>query len=157
MDAEVDDIVTLEDRNRDLELFLSLIARTVTENHYGVIMENSTSLKSIYKTLRTDYNIQTKGIHFLNVLDLKFDSSTMKPIGFYNNYRTIIMNNLAKEGDVIGYKGPHHRQPKEIIGPTFEDFIFLEVLRLRQQAPSLHQADLRSQARSDKKTHGLQV
>ena len=128
--AEVDDIVTLEDRNRDLELFLSLIARTVTENHYGVIMENSTSLKSIYKTLRTDYNIQTKGIHFLNVLDLKFDSSTMKPIGFYNNYRTIIMNNLAKEGDVIGYKGPHHRQPKEIIGPTFEDFIFLEVLRL---------------------------
>ena len=128
--VEVDDTVSLEDRNRDLTLFLSLIAKTVTDNHYGVIMENSVSLKSIYNMLRTDYNIQTKGIHFLNVLDLKFDSSLMKPIGFYNNYRTIIMNNLAKEGDNIGYKGPQHRQLKEIIGPTFEDFIFLEVLRL---------------------------
>ena len=128
--VEADDTVSLEDRNRDLALFLSLIAKTVTENHYAWVMENSISLQSIYDTLRTDYNIQSKGIHFLNVLDLKFDSSTMKPIGFYNNYRTIIMNNLAKDGDTISYKGPHHRQPKEIIGPTFEDFIFLEVLRL---------------------------
>ena len=66
--VEVDDTVSLEDRNRDLTLFLSLIAKTVTENHYGVVMENSISLQSIYNMLRTDYNIQTKGIHFLNCL-----------------------------------------------------------------------------------------
>jgi len=128
--VEVDDTVSLEDRNRDLTLFLSLIAKTVTENHYGVVMENSISLQFIYNMLRTDYNIQTKGIHFLNVLDLKFDKGTMKPIWFYYHYRTIVLNNLAKEGDNIEYKGPHYRQLKEIIGPTFEDFIFLEVLRL---------------------------
>ena len=49
--SEVDDTVSLEDRNRDLTLFLSLIAKTVTENHYSVVMENSISLQSIYNML----------------------------------------------------------------------------------------------------------
>ena len=49
--VEVDDTVSLEERNRDLTLFLSLIAKTVTENHYSVVMENSISLQSIYNML----------------------------------------------------------------------------------------------------------
>ena len=123
------DTVSLEDRNRDLTLFLSVVAKSVDESHYGQVMETSISLQSIFNMLRTDYNIQSKGIHFLNLLDLKYDKSTMKPVGFYNQYRTIFLNNLAKGGEVIKYKGDTP-QPKEIIGPTSEDLIFLDVLRL---------------------------
>jgi len=125
----VDDEVDLDSRNRDLDLFLSLIAKTVSENHYPVIMENSTSLDWIYNKLREDYDIQTKGIHFLNILDLKYDESKMQPMGFYNQYRTIIQNNLAQAGDTIEYKNKVMAS-KETLGPTSEDLIFLQVLGL---------------------------
>ena len=32
----------------------------------------STSLESIYDMLRNDYDMQKKGIHFLNLLDMKY-------------------------------------------------------------------------------------
>ena len=37
-DPLVDDEVELDKRNRDLDLFLSLIAKTVSQNHYPIIM-----------------------------------------------------------------------------------------------------------------------
>ena len=128
-DPLVDDEVELDKRNRDLDLFLSLIAKTVSQPHYPIIMENSTSLDWIYNKLREDYDIQTKGIHFLNILDLKYDESKMQPMGFYNQYRTIILNNLAQVGDTIEYKGKV-MESKETLGPTSEDLIFLQVLGL---------------------------
>ena len=128
-DPPVDDVVDLAKRNRDLDLFLSLIAKTVSQDHYQVIMENSTSLDWIYDKLREDYDIQTKGIHFLNILDLKYDESKMQPMGFYNQYRTIIHNNLAQAGDTIEYKNKV-MSSKETLGPTSEDLIFLQVLGL---------------------------
>ena len=45
-----------------------------------------------------------KGIHFLKILDLKYDSQTITPVPFYNQYRTHISNNLAKSGDTIKYE-----------------------------------------------------
>jgi hypothetical protein len=122
--AGTDNAATFETRKRDLTCFLSLIAKTVSINHYSTIMQNSTSLDWIYNKLREDYNIQTKGIHLFNILDIKYDPSTMTPMGFYNQYRTIIMNNLAKANNVIRYKSNTPLAANEIMGPTFEDIIF---------------------------------
>ena len=93
-------------------------------------MQNSTSLQWIYTRLREDYDIQTKGIHLFNIIDLNYNDSTMTPTGFYNQYRMIIMNNLAKTGDVIRYKSATLLTANEIMGPTFKDIILLQVINL---------------------------
>ena len=41
-----------------------------------------------------------------------FDQNVDTPVSFYNKYRTIIVNNLAKVGEVIKYKNE---------GPLAED------------------------------------
>ena len=121
-------------RNRHLKMFLSLIAKCVSDGHHTMVMQHSTSLESIFEELRKDYDIQAKGIHFLNLIELKYDESSMTPIAFYNQYRTIIINNLKKTDDVVKWKRPrqgqevHTMQRDEQISPTFDDFILLQVL-----------------------------
>ena len=121
-------------RNRHLKIFLSLIAKCVSDGHHTMVMQHSTSLESIFEELRKDYDIQAKGIHFLNLIELKYDESSMTPIAFYNQYRTIIINNLKKTDDVVKWKRPrqgqevHTMQRDEQISPTFDDFILLQVL-----------------------------
>ena len=126
----IDDTVSLSLRNKHLKVFLTIVAKTVAESHYSTVMKHSTSLEWIYEELRKDYDIQTKGIHFLNLIDLKYDENTMTPVGFYNHYRTVIVNNLKKKNDVIKWKSNTTLAADETISATFEDFIFLQVLFL---------------------------
>ena len=91
-------------RQRDLRTVLSIIGKCVSQGHYNSVIRHSTSLQWIYNTLRCDYDIQQKGIHFFNILDLKYDGQSMTPVSFYNQYRTLISNNLAKTGDTIKYR-----------------------------------------------------
>ena len=74
----------LKDIRRLLRVFISLIAKCVTENQYLRITRQCTSLESVYTLLRKDYDIETRGIHFLNIIDLDYDSATMTPIGFHD-------------------------------------------------------------------------
>ena len=104
----------LKDIRRLLRVFISLIAKCVTENQYLRITRQCTSLESVYTLLRKDYDIETRGIHFLNIIDLDYDSATMTPIGFHDQVRAVVTNNLA-DG--------------EKLGKAFEDFIFVDVLR----------------------------
>ena len=114
-------------RNIDLRLFLSLVAKTVAKSRYPTLMQHCTSLQWVYDQIREDYDIQARGIHVLNILDFKFDKSTMKPVGFYNQYRSMVMNNMARKDDPIKYKGKVQGS-NETIGPCFEDIIFINVL-----------------------------
>ena len=127
---DIDDANVFARRKRDLMLFLSLVAKTVSVNHYSTIMQHSTSLQWIYDKIREDYDIQTKGIHLFNILDIKYSSATMTHSGFYNQYRTVVMNNLAKAGDIIKYKSNDPLPAEETLGPTFEDIILIQVLAL---------------------------
>ena len=54
--------------NTHLKVFLSLIAKCVSDGHHATVMNYSTSLNWIFEELRKDYNIQAKGIHFLNLI-----------------------------------------------------------------------------------------
>ena len=104
----------LKEIRRLLRIFISLVAKCVTKNQYNRITRQCTSLKSIYVILRKDYDIETRGIHFLNIIDLKYDDATMTPTGFHDQVRMVVTNNLAAG---------------EKVGKAFEDFIFVEVLR----------------------------
>ena len=127
---EAADAKLLAKKRKELRLFLSLVAKTVSPNHYTTVMENSISLQFVYDMIRADYDIKAKGIHIFNILDIKYEPN-IKPVGFYNSYRTVVMNNMAKDNEPLFYKGEGRKQlGNESISPTFEDFILIEVLRL---------------------------
>ena len=122
------DIVRLKDRCRDLRTVLSIVGKCVSQGHYEAVVRHSTSMKSIFKDLRSDYDIQQKGIHFLNILDMNYDASKLTPIAFYNQYRTLISNNMAKTNDVIKYKS-ETLLVDEKMSPMVEDMVLLNVIR----------------------------
>ena len=66
------DAANLKKRQRDLRTVLSIVGKCVSQGHYEAVVRHSTSMKWIFDTLRCDYDIQQKGIHFLNILDLKY-------------------------------------------------------------------------------------
>ena len=117
-------------RQRDLRTVLSIIGKCVSQGHYNSVIRHSTSLQWIYNTLRCDYDIQQKGIHFFNILDLKYDSQSMTPVSFYNQYRTLISNNLAKTGDTIKYRDNLQLTEDEKMTPMLEDLVMMNVLSL---------------------------
>ena len=115
-------------RRTELRTFLSIIAKSCDIHHYNVVMRHSTRLQSIYDKLREDYDIQNKGIHFFHLLDLQYQPGT-SAIGFYNQYRNLIITNLKKRGDQIEWQNVDLAQD-ERLSPTFEDHILLTVLGL---------------------------
>ena len=97
---------------------------------YAAIVRHSTSLEWIYNKIREDYDIQTKGIHFLNIVDLEYNTETKTPAGFYNEYRTVILNNIGRRAEVIHWNQNIALAADETIEPLFEDVILMNVLQL---------------------------
>lgn len=91
----------LAKRRRQLRTFLGQVAKCASRNLYAAIVRHATSLDWIYNKIREDYDIQQKGIHFLNVTDLKYNPETKTPSGFYNEYRTMIINNVGRRDEII--------------------------------------------------------
>ena len=128
-DAAIENEEKLADISVNLRTVLAIIGKCVSEGHYNSVVRHSTSLQWIYNTIRSDYNIQTKGIHFLNVIDAKYDPETHTPVAFYNEYRTIIVNNLARSGDIIKYKNRENLTDDEKMSPMIEDLVLLNVIK----------------------------
>ena len=115
---------------RELRQFLTIIAKLIHPDYYNPILRHSTSLDWIYTRLRQDFDIQQKGIHFLNLIDLKWDPTAQTtPIGLYNNYRSLVMGNLGKTGDKIHWQNKVLSEDEKLT-PSHEDLIFLNVLML---------------------------
>ena len=128
----------LENVRTNLRTVLSIVGKCVSEGHYNSVIKHSTSLNWIYNMLRCDYDIQNKGVHFFNVLDTKYNPSKYTPIAFYNIYRTVISNNLAKRGDVIKYKNNETLDHDERFSPMLEDLVLLNVIReIDQRLPNV--------------------
>ena len=85
-----------------------------------------------------DYDIQTKGVHFLNIIDIKYDATSMTPVGFYHRYRTAIINNCARRDEIIHWNEGRAQPADEILGPAAEDHILLTVIK--EIDPRLHQS-----------------
>ena len=120
----------LPDLRRDLRQFIAIIAKHVHCDYYNPIMRHSSSIKWIYNKLREDYDIQTQGIHFFHILDLTWDPvGNMTPIGFYNNYRSLIISNLGKKDSLIQWKNETLKEDERLTA-SHEDLIFLNVLQL---------------------------
>ena len=115
---------------KSLRQFITLVAKYVHIDYYQPIVRHSTSLQWIYDKIRQDYDIQQQGIHFFNILNITWDpTGQVTPIGLYNNYRGIIIGNLAKKHDKIEWKNETMNQDEKLT-PSHEDLILLEVLRI---------------------------
>ena len=88
-------------QRRQLKTFLGQVAKCTSRNMYATIVRHATSLDWIYNKIRQDYDIQQKGTHFLNIIDLKYDAQTKTPASFYNEYRTVILNNVGRQNEQI--------------------------------------------------------
>ena len=122
---------TLPERRRQLRTFISQIAKSCHKSDFQTIMRQSTSFQWIMDKLRENYDIQKKGVHFLNIIDIKWDpTSDITPFAFYNTYRTHIMNNLRKTGDVVSWKSADPLQADEQMTPMLEDLLVYNVLTL---------------------------
>ena len=54
----------------------------------------------------------------------------MIPVSFYNQYRTLISNNLAKSGDTIKYRDNLVLTEDKKITPMLEDIVLMNVCQL---------------------------
>ena len=64
------------------------------------------------------------------MLDVKYEQDKHTPVAFYNQYRNIIINNLAKAGDTLKYKNNQLLDRDEKMSPMLEDVVLLNVINL---------------------------
>ena len=126
----------LSKRNAQLTKFLQLIANMCQYSEQSDIMTCSTGLSWIWDYLKKHYNIESRGSHFLDVAAIN-PKPDQKPIVFYKQFRSGILNNLRKSGDRVMYKAGKQLIEDEIISPTFECTIMLWALeKLDPRLPS---------------------
>ena len=124
-----DEAANLENVRSDLLTFLTSAAAFVHQDYYMPIIKHSTSFDGILKKLKQDLNLQTTGVHFMNIIHLKYDiAGNISPIGFYNNYRSIILSGLKKKDTKIHWCDKTLSEDEKM-SPTFEDFILIQVLK----------------------------
>ena len=118
----------LDERQRDLNNFITIIAGCCARDQYMMIIKQATSLKWIWEELTLIYQHQHKGKEFLGIADLDYNPSENSPLSFYNSYRAKILENLKPAGTNIKWKNNSTLKTAETISPTFEDHILLTTL-----------------------------
>ena len=72
----------LSDFRTSLRTLLAIVGKCVTEGHYNSVIRHSTSLNWIYEMIKSDYDIQSKGIHFFHITEIKFDTEKVHRLPF---------------------------------------------------------------------------
>jgi hypothetical protein len=76
-----------------------------------------------------DQDIQYKEILFFNLFSLEYNKE-ISAVGFYDQYRNLIVASLKKKGDIIVWQNDMILAEDEQLSPTFEELIFANVLSL---------------------------
>ena len=91
-------------RNLQLSKLITLVAILCHYTEQDDIVRCSTSMEWIFKYLRQHYNLESRGEHFLDVLDVAY-SQDLPYQTFYKQFRAGFLDNLRKRGDRLLYKG----------------------------------------------------
>ena len=111
----------LRKRQKDLLTMLSIIGRKVDQYDYDDVMNESTSLESIWTMLELVYDIGRKGVHFMELSKIKFETGE-SPAKYYKRIYHHFMDNLYKRNDVLAYKSTT-MPDDEKLSPTLLNFI----------------------------------
>ena len=118
--------VLLTKRRKDLETMLNIIGRKVDQYDFDEVVNSSTSLPSIWTTLESTYDISRKGVHFLELSNIKYEVGE-SPIKFYKKIYHHFMDNLYKNGDIVAYKNVTLTEDEKL-SPTLLNFILFYVI-----------------------------
>ena len=116
----------LSKRCRDLSSMLSIIARKVDQYDSDDVINCSTGLDSIWFMLETTYDIGRKGVHFLELSKIKYESGEV-PNKFYKRVYHHFMDNLLKSGDRVHFKDTNLAEDEKLT-PSLLNFILYYTL-----------------------------
>ena len=88
---------TLDKRRKQYQVFVLLVAKCVSENHYLEITRHSTSLTWVFDLIKRDYDLRVTSIDFLNLVDIKYKP----PVAYFQKVKSHLMANTARAGQVI--------------------------------------------------------
>ncbi|KAK3100661.1 hypothetical protein FSP39_023313 [Pinctada imbricata] len=111
-----------------LELMLGQIANFCPIVSRNTIVKNSTSVNSIWQSIRLHYGLQSTGSHFLDFDNIRFEPGE-RPEDLFQRLMSFIEDNLLKpEGNIT-----HHGdlpEAEEEMSPSLENLVILTWLRL---------------------------
>ena len=114
-------------RNSQLGKCVQLVAVHCYYTEQDDIDQCSTSMAWIVEYLEKHYNIQSKGVHFLDIASLTYKKGTPHQ-SFFKQFRSMFMDNLRKAGDKLEYKNDEVLGADEKMTPTLESTIVLWAL-----------------------------
>ena len=114
-------------RNSQLSKFITLIAILCHYTEQDDVTQCSTSMAWITNYLRQHYNLESRGEHFLDIVDVAYNQD-MPYQTFYKQFRAGFLDNLRKQGDRLVYKNNTQLEEDEKMSPTLEATIVLWAL-----------------------------
>ena len=111
-----------------LELMLGQIANYCPVISRNTIVKNSTSMASIWQSIRAHFGFQSSGAHFVDFHNIRFEPGE-RPEDLYQRLISFIEDNLLKTQDKITHHGENIQSDEELT-PTLENLIVLTWLRL---------------------------
>ena len=118
---------TAQSKSDELERCLGMIANFVPVISRSSIINDSTSLESIWQLIRLHYGFQRSGSHFLDLAMIKHNPNK-RPETLYQELRQFYEDNLLLK-DGIKHKGESLTEDEDL-SPTLESAIVLRWLEL---------------------------
>ena len=117
----------LEVRNSQVAKFIQLIAVLCYYTEQDDIDQCSTSFAWITRYLEKHYNIESRGVHFLDIASLTYKKGTPHQT-FFKQFRALFLDNLRKKDDLLEWKNNEKLAADEKMTPTLEATIVLWAL-----------------------------
>ena len=111
-----------------LELMLGQIANYCPVISRNTIVKNSTSMTTIWQSIRAHYGFQSTGAHFLDFNDIHLEPGE-RPEDLYQRLVSFIDDNLLKANGNIPHYGENVTTDEEVT-PSLDNMIVLTWLRL---------------------------
>ena len=118
---------TAQQKCNMLQLMLGQITNYCPVISRNSLVKTSTSIESIWQTIRLHFGFQTTGAHFLDLADIRLGAEE-RPEDLYQRLMAFVEDSLLS-GNGISHHGDILTEDEEL-SPTLENFIVLTWLRL---------------------------
>ena len=110
-----------------LELMLGQIVNYCPVISWNTLVKNSTSIQSVWNTIRAHFGFQITGAHFLDFADLHLEADE-RPEDLYQRLMAFVEDTLLRANS-LSHHGEASTEDEELT-PTLENFIVLTWLKL---------------------------
>lgn len=132
-DQDLENGFTAAQKLQNLELMLGQIANFCPVISRRTIVNDSTSLSSVWQAIKLHFGFQTTGGNFLDFIDIKY-APPERPETLYQRMLAFVENNLLSPDMIMTHKGEEIEEYEDMT-PTLENLVVL--LWLQQIHPNL--------------------